>query len=142
MLESHKSVSNPLVTGFDQLKVYLCLKAPMDLVPVLPVFQIDYGQSATLPLVSADVCGFSGSGSLLLTHTVHHNEMVYNASLQKTSLQIYGIHSFQNFKFLTDFNASFCDVYSHQLEQLAVACPKLQRLNLENGGHCLDSLKG
>ena len=34
------------------------------------------------------------------------------------------------------------DVYSDQLEQLAIACPNLQRLNLLQSRHCLKSLQG
>jgi len=45
--------------------------------------------------------------------------------------------------FVTDFDFSCCTfLHSGHLEQLAVACPNLQRLNLFVNDECLRSLKG
>ena len=48
-----------------------------------------------------------------------------------------------NIKFLTHFNASLCgSLYPGHLEQLAVACPSLQQLNLARSVNCLRKLQG
>ena len=48
-----------------------------------------------------------------------------------------------NLKCTTHFNLSFCySLYSGHLEQLTIACPNLQRLNLRYCCHCLKSLQG
>ena len=141
LLESYKSISNPLVSGSGELKVYISLKMPLDLVPVLPVLQVEFGQIATLPCVNAGIHGFSESGWLLLTHAALHNKEIYKAFLQRNPLVVQGNHTF-NLEIITDFNACYCDMYSHQLEQLAITCPKLQRLNLYFNNHCLESLRG
>ena len=44
--------------------------------------------------------------------------------------------------FITHFNASSCHLYSQHLEELAMACPNLLELNLEDNAHCLQSLQG
>ena len=47
-----------------------------------------------------------------------------------------------NFQVLTEFSAFSCDIHSNQLEQLAVTCPNLRRLNLEQNYQCLELLQG
>ena len=48
-----------------------------------------------------------------------------------------------NLSCATDFDLSNCDtLHSGHLEQLAVACPNLQRLNLQKSNGCLERLQG
>ena len=42
----------------------------------------------------------------------------------------------------TDVDLSNCTLHSGHLEQLAIACPNLQRLNLNNSSFFLESLQG
>ena len=44
--------------------------------------------------------------------------------------------------FVTDFVASHCGLLSDHLEQLSIACPNLERLNLKLNIKCLESLTG
>jgi len=45
--------------------------------------------------------------------------------------------------FVTHFDASHCGtLHSGHLEQLALACPYLQHLNLQGNSHCLERLQG
>jgi len=124
-----------------QLRLYNVLKMPLDLLPVLPLFQVEFGRTSTLPFVSS---GFFKSSSLLITDTTHHNKVMYKASLQQKQLvpQVWIKRGFTNFEFLTEFNISSCSLQSNQLGKLAVACPNLQRLNLQQGGECLKNLQG
>jgi len=43
-----------------RLKVFSSLKVPMDLFPALPGFQLQFGQSCTLPFVKPSKCGLLG----------------------------------------------------------------------------------
>ena len=50
---------------------------------------------------------------------------------------------FENFHYATYFNFFHCNsLHSGHLEQLAFACPNLQRLKLNTCFHCLESLQG
>jgi len=142
---SEKSSTTSPVSRCGQIRIYIGLKMPLDLVPVLPVYQVQFGQKGIVPLnfVSADICGFSESSSVLLTDITHCNKVIYKASLQLFPLNIEENCSISDFaEFITEFNVSTCDVYSDQLERLAIACPNLQRLNLLQSRHCLQNLKG
>ena len=139
LLESNKSLSNSLVSGSGQLKMFNSVKMPLDLVPILPILQVEFGKEAVLPCVDGNLFGFSGP--LLLTHTTYHNKVIYKAFLQSNPLVVQGNHTFSNFEFLIELEASGCDIYSHQLEQLAIECPNLQRLSL-SCTDCLKSLQG
>ena len=93
-------------------------------------------------MLNTNSCGFSKSDYFLLTKCTHHKKDVQKAILKQIPLvvQVNGITC--SFKVLTEFSASSCDVHSNHLEQLAVACPNLQGLNLEQNKRCLERLKG
>jgi len=115
----------------------------MDLAPALPKFQVEFGQTASPPLIGGDVCGFSRYDQLLLADSTHHNKAMYSASLQQKLLFDVHVHrSFTNVENLTEFSASSCNIFSDHLEQLASVCPNLQRLYLMRTVNCLKSLKG
>ena len=45
--------------------------------------------------------------------------------------------------FVTFFDASHCSsLYSGHLEQLSIACPSLERLNLYGNSMCINTLQG
>ena len=140
--KSYESMYHSQTCACGLLKFFTSHKGPMDLVLVIPALQIEFGKTATLPLVNADICGFTESDSLLLTNTTHCNEVIYKASLRKTPLSVHKNCTFDTFKSLSEFHALFCDVHSDQLKRLAVVCPNLKRLNLEQCGDCLTSLQG
>ena len=71
------------------------------------------------------------SGSLSVMNAFHHNN---NIVLNKVV---------DNLNFVTEFSFVYSEsVKPGHLEQLAVACPKLLCLNLENNFDCLKNLKG
>ena len=47
--------------------------------------------------------------------------------------------SISNLNFVTDFDVSCMSLYSSHLELLAVMCPNLWRLNLQDSVHCLET---
>ena len=143
LIESHKSLSSSPAGCYGQINLYTGLEMPLDLAPVLLIFQVEFGQTASFPFaLNADSCGFSKSDYLILTECTRHKKVIHRAILKQTPLVVPVGGTTCNFKVLTEFSAFSCDIYSNQLEQLAVACPNLQRLNLEQNKHCLKMLQG
>jgi len=142
MNKSRKLVFNSPSDGSGVVKLYKSLKTPMNLARVLPDFQVEFGQTTTLPVVNANICGFSQMQFLVLTDSILHNQVVYKASLRQYRLPIQVNHTFTNFELITEFDISHSDANSDHLEQLAFSCPNLQRLNLFGNVHCLKSLRG
>ena len=140
--ECCKLISNTPSGHSGLLKFYNSLKTPMNLAHVLPVFQIELGQTATLPVVNADICGFSHTQFLILTDGTLRNQVVYKASLRQFRLPVQVNDRFTNFECIAEFDASYFDANSDHLERLAFACPNLQRLNLHRNKQCLKSLRG
>ena len=128
-------------------KLYTNTKASMNLFSVAPEFQLEFGETACLPYVSSSKFELGlKKDVLLLTDCTDHSKTVHKAKpqtinklLKKNQLYV----SITNLNFVTDFDASYCEsVTSKHLEQLAVVCPNLYRLNLRSNGDCLKSLQG
>ena len=114
-----------------------------DLSCSLPMFQLQFGKAATLPFLDANKFGLvdlKQEDLMLMTICSHSSTVVHNGigALEHNN----AIQRIGNLKFLTDFSISDKLFNSEQLESLAVLCPNLQRLNLQNSINCLKSLKG
>jgi len=117
--------------------------------PVLEL-QIEVSGQITTPCVKLNDFGILGLENDLAVMTDYQ----YNG--QKPPGDSYGLrlYSFSklrfapnvkqsNLQYATNFELYQCSfVNSGHLEQLAVACPNLQRLNLEDSFYCLESLQG
>ena len=135
------------------IRVFCGCKVPLNLYQVPPVVQVHYGRTATLPFVKASTFGLLGftDDSLLLTDFTTGGTTVHKAEFISDFIRPVVIDSLSNknvtdLTFVTDFDFTLlpysATIYSGHLEQLAAACPNLQRLNLQNNVHCLKSLKG
>ena len=125
-------------------KVYRRFKLPLNLLP-LPHFQLQFGQSCTLPLVQASEYGLFIEDILLLTNCTYGSRALNKATVVLKSWQDSISQSNNNSGSLTNlthFNASCCQLHSGQLEHLAMACPNLLELNLQNNANCLKNLQG
>ena len=150
---SSNSESPPGHTG--HVKIYVYVKLPLNLYPVLPEFQLDFGQSATSPYVKASSVGldqtidyrwriYDQTRSLLLTD---HGDVMCRAIMRQTvSRKVYEFYMedqfTDQFKFVTEFVITFEGLCSKDLEQLSVTWPNLQRLNIHNNKSCLNNLQG
>ena len=134
-----------------ELRLYsLCgLKVPFNLFNALPIFQLHFSQTAMLPFVKAASFGLLGIEPRLLMLTDHNstthkavflpNDRYYSLVIPDDQLD----HHVTSLSFITHFDASSCQSFHPgHLEQLAAACPNLQRLNLESKYDCLGSLQG
>ena len=128
------------------VKIYTSLKVPLDLYPALPVFQLQFGQEAALPLSHASKFGLLGfeNDLILLTNHCQANTTVCKAKMWKNKSDIQGSKlnsSFNNLDSVIEFDFSYKSLQSDHLEQLAVMCPNLQRLDLSHNTECLKNLQ-
>jgi len=127
------------------VKVYDCFKPPLNLYPALPIFQLQFGRTASLPILDASKLFIArGNYTLLLTECSYGSKAIY-----KTDMWYPGdiVHrdrvncNVDDLQFVTDIDFSNDDLFrSDQLEQVALMCPSLQRLGLSNKS--LNSLQG
>ncbi|XP_065907294.1 uncharacterized protein [Dysidea avara] len=137
----------PLMGYTSFFKLYYYFEVPLNLFQNLPVFQFEFGKNTVHPFIDANDVGITGLDwpVLALTDTPCNGK---RASIASNAVR--DIFERRNFSLnvdslacVTEFSCQFLDdsFKSHQLEQLALACPNLQRLNLQ-GNDCLHSLKG
>ena len=128
------------------LKVYKTFRVLLGLVPTFPAFQLQFvGQSCTMPYVIARDYGLLGldDDSLVLTdRTLSEGNVVHKAIVMGSGHVQTNHLNIKSIEFLTHFEAAEWDLYSGHLEQLAIACPNLQQLNLMENVNCLKSLQG
>ena len=120
------------------LKLY---SSDKDLYYSVPVFKLQFAKAATLPYLDANKSGLVGLGqnNLILPTICSHSSTVGHKGLTQehnNAFQSISLH------FVTDFNISNKLFTSEHLESLAVLCPNLRRLDLQNSNNCLTSLKG
>ena len=146
--------SNSSTAHVSYFKVYGRYKVPMNLSSSLPDFQLQFGQSCTLPFIRASTYGLLGLGVdlLLLTNctyacgrktqhkatTVYEDLYGFDTTIQRSDLN----SNIDSLAFITHFDASHSQLQSGHLEQLATACHNLLELNLKYNTDCLKSLQG
>jgi len=114
----------------------------MDLHPALPDFQLQFGQSCILPFVKSSKFGLLGleENYVLLTDSTCNGRAVHKAMIIGPSDGMRSSHGISGFK-VAHFDASQCGLFqSGHLEQIAMACPNLQHLNLQGNMDCLRML--
>jgi len=131
-------------------KLYHRFEVPLNLFPMLPEYQLEVGKTVVHPFIKAKDVGITGLDwdIIVLTDTLCNGK---RASIGSAALQdIFDYEKFMlnkkldSFTSITEFNCKYSDTSfgPDQLEQLALACPKLQRLNLQGNSNCLHSLQG
>lgn len=116
-----------------------------DFSPVIPLVQLQVTDSSVvIPLVKASKYGILGldHDMLHITEGSHRGKKVYKALLIN-GIDDYVDTSVTSLTFVTYFAASYCtSLYPGHLEQISVACPNLQRLDLCGKSDCLSNLQG
>ena len=136
----------PKLVGLSDIAWFnICFKTSRHFSPVVPHIQVRITDSSVaVPSVKASKYGLLGldMDTLHLTRGSHHGKKVYKALL------IDGIDehidtSVTSLTSITYFDASYCKcLYPGHLEQLSVACPNLQKLDLYGNSKCLSNLNG
>ena len=116
------------------------------LVHIPPVLQYQIFGPHCLNLVfvksrNYGLLGLDGDDKLLTSRTIGDGNVIHMGNMMScghggSTLNI------TNLKVLTHFSAKKCGFYSGHLEQLAIACPNIQRLNLQENVSCLNNLQG
>ena len=129
----------------DNAWVNIYFKTSTDSSATIPYIQLRVNNSsAVLSLVKASKYGILGldHDTLHLTEGSYHGKKVHKALLTDTNDQ-YIDTSVSSLTSVTYFDASCCRVlYPGHLEQLSLACPNLQRLDLTRNSNCLSNLQG
>ena len=132
-----------------KIGLYDSAKVPMNLHPSMPLIKLQFGAGSTFPFIKLSSYGILDLEEevLLVTDYDHYGknkhtlaigfvDFCYKFEEGDLNFSIGNLHS------VTYVNFSYAEVYSNHLEQLAVACPNLQRLNLKDVDNCLESLQG
>ena len=117
---------------------------PMNLYPSIPLMQVEFGQVATPPLIKLIDHGILGLqyDTFYFTDYDHYGEVRHSITAQHYGLHAVKEHCISNLYSVSNINFSRMDICPGHLEQLAIACPNLERINLMNAKNCLRSLKG
>ena len=143
----------PLIGYTSYFKLfYSDIRPPLNFFLLIPEFELEIGQETVLPLVKASDFGILGLewDILLLTSTIHDGKLVCKADSESPG--IYSIFCHRNIVLnkvvnslscVTELNFAYSStVHSGHLEQLSIACPNLERLNLDSNYSALSSLQG
>ena len=128
----------------------ICFDRMTGFLPVVPCIQVRITDSSVaLRSVKASKYGLLGldMDTLHLTQGNYHGKQVHKALLIG-GIDEYIDTSVTSLTSITYFDASYCrsmycsSLYPGHLEQLSVACPNLQRLDLCGNSECLNNLQG
>ena len=134
-------------TGY--LNMYKHIKNAVDLHTAFPFIQFHMGvlhYIAARKFINSVNCGLLGLEDkcfVVTDQTVSNGEVLHKAKMIEKRYH-YSTCLFKcDVEFLTHFSAFSCDYfYSGHLEQLAIACPNLQQLDLAMNINCLKNLQG
>ena len=137
----------PLIGYTSYFKLYYHFELPLNLFPNLPDFQLEIDQTVILPFVKASKFGILNlkCDVLALTDHVCNGKRVYK--VDNTLPNFFG-HQNMVFNNLDSSISCATELYATLslgidiLEQLAFACPKLQRLCLQGSGGDAFTLQG
>ena len=123
----------------------ICFKKSIDFSSMVPAIQLRVTDSSVvLPSVRASKYGILGldDDTLHLIEGSYRGKKVHKALLTGTNNE-YIDTSVTSLSSVTYFDASYCmGLYPGHLEQLSIACPNLQKLDLCNNFKCLSNLQG
>jgi len=146
----------PLTDYTSSFKLYYDMRTPpLNLSPSLPEFQVDFCQTAIVSYAEPSSFGIILSWNFFAVFIVtdcNHNGKKFSKmepglsnvlELSRNSNNVVLNDFIDHLNCITEANFSeFETVKYWHLERLAVACPNLQRLNLQNNFECLKNLKG
>ena len=118
------------------LKFYTSCKGLMDCPLALPMFQLEFGKSCTLPLVKSSNYGFLALDQdlLSLSSCTYNGNVLHKATMVKlydATIDSNLNSNVTDLSFVTHFDASYCQsLYSDHLELVGIMCPNLKELNL------------
>ena len=129
-----------------QISLYDYRQIPMNLYPLIPLKKFKFGLSVTPPFIQLSNYGIVGIRKDIFCLSEYNCYGKVRCSLTPVhklhnSSQIIPI-SYSHIDSVSYVDFSYLNIDSNHLEQLAVVCPNLQRLNLQENVNCLKHLQG
>ena len=130
-----------------KINLYQYKRIAMNLYPPMPLQRFEFGPSATPPFIELNAHG-------MLHHSQNKvfylNEFDHNSTVRHAITPAHTIVDVENVRInytsclhsVYYIDLSCANIHSDNLKQIAILCPNLQRLNLEDNFHCLDDLQG
>ena len=137
-----------------EIGLYDIAEVPMDLYSSIPLRKFQFGPAAKPDLIKLSDHGILGLDRdiFYLSDYDHFSYCCWcrgvsclSVSPKYTDLcavKDEHLHCISNFDSVLNVDFSSVNIYPDHLEQLAIACPNLERLNLKNAQNCLQSLQG
>ena len=130
-----------------EIGLYDIARVPMDLYPSIPLRKFQFGPAAKPSFIKLSDHGIMGLNRdiFYLSDYDHYGKARLSVSPKYYDLDLVDnehLRCISNFNSISNVNFSFVNVYPGHLEQLAIACPNLERLNLRNAKNSLQSLQG
>lgn len=131
-----------------EVNVYDNRRIPLNLYPLMPLRKFKFDSKAAAVIILLSHRGIVG-----LQHDMFYfSEYNHNGTVRHTLTHFHTTYEFylekKHFNCTSDLhsvsyvNISHSNVLSYHLEQLAVQCPNLERLNLQKNVYCLQDLQG
>ena len=144
-----------------EISLYSNKRVPMNLYPPMPICTLQSGPDAT-PIIRLSNHGIMGLGIFYIGKYDHNGAVRYTISPAGSVLRkdpygavtrvphpafnlvnkLFYYSSMDILHAVSYVDMSYSKVWCHNLEQLAIVCPNLQRLNLNGNGECLVRLRG
>ena len=130
-----------------EIGLYDIARVPMDLYPSIPLRKFYFGPAAKSPLIKLSHHGILGLDKdiFYLSDYDHYGKARLSVSPKYYDLDLVKdehLRYISNFNSVSNVDFSSMNIYSDHLEQLAIACPNLERLNLRSAQNSLQSLQG
>ena len=127
-----------------EIGLYDIARVPMDLYPSIPLRKFRFGPVATPPLIKLSDHGILGLDYdiFYLSDYDHYGKVRLSVSPKYTAVKVEHLHCISNFNSVSNVDFSHVNIYPGHLEQLAISCPNLERLNLGKAQSYLQSLQG
>ena len=130
-----------------EIGLYDIARVPMDLYPSIPLRKFQFGPAAKPPLIKLSDHGILGLNKdiFYLSDYDHYGKPRLSVTPKYYHLDLVKdehLHCISNFNTVSNVDFSYANINPGHLEQLAIACPNLERLNLRYAKNCLQSLKG
>ena len=144
ILESLSCQASSYTIASLEIGLYDIARVPMDLYPSIPLRKFQFGPAAKPPLIKLSDHGLLGLNSdiFYLSNYDHHGKARLSVSPKYYRSPLVKDEHLHNFNSVSNVDFSVVNVYPGHLEQLAIACPNLERLNLRNAQNSLQSLQG
>ena len=127
-----------------EIGLYDIARVPMDLYPSIPLRKFRFGPAATPPCIKLSDHGILGLDKdiFYISDYDHYGKVRLSVSPCWYLLKYEHLHCINNFDSISNVDFVGVNIYPGHLEQLAIACPNLEQLNLRSAQNCLQSLQG